>query len=615
LARKRASDSEAEQTAPGEPREQVGLSNLWRFMSYSLPYWPSLLGAVITGLMRLVLWLSMPIFMKAVIDHVAKPYVDGVITFETAWTRFGWMAAAIGCIMFVHFFASVGRQYFAFRATASAIRDIRFRLFRHLQRLSLGFHTQRATGGIVSRVIADVQSAQQSFDLIMVQLSQQVLRTVVIVGTLLYLDWVWALVTFAVTPLFVVTTRAVRRPMRRATRKQRETVEEMSGLVQERFAMIREVQSFTAEPDEERRVLGHAEELRRQTILQQLYNGLMVGSADITRFLAHNIVLAFGVYRITTGSEATLGDLPLFYMYTAQALQPMQFFANLYTQMQIAAAAADRVFQFLDTEPDIRDRPGARPLQLDGAPRVAFEHVRFAYPTDDPAIVLQDVSFDVPGGSKVVLVGESGAGKSTLMTLLPRFYDIQDGRILINDQDVRDVTVQSLRRAVGIVPQEPVLFTGTIRENILYGRPKAKEHEIRRAAELANADAFIQELDDGYNTEVGERGVGLSGGQVQRVAIARAFLKNPAVLIMDEPTSSLDATSEALVMDALTRLAEGRTTFVIAHRLSVARDADLIVALDQGRVAETGTHEQLLDHSGIYARLWQQQVGDPAGAI
>jgi len=579
-------------------------------MRFSLPYWPSLAGGMVTGLVRMGLTLFMPWYVKYIIDDVAKPFLDGQIAAAEVWSRMGWVSALLGGIMAVHCVATLGRFYFPYRAAASAIRDIRFGLFSHLQRLSLGFHAKRPTGGIVARVIADVEAAQQAFDMILIQLSQQILRAAVITVILFWLDWQWALVAFVTTPLFLITTRLVRRPMRRATRKQRETVERISGLVQERVAMIREVQSFTAERHEERQVLDEAETLRRHTLRQRLLAGLLHAATEITRFLGLAAVLLFGVYRITTGGgAATIGALPLFYMYTAQILHPMQFFADLYTRLQIAAAAADRVFDFFDTEPDITDRPGAQPLALQQVPAVRFEHVLFSYPTDRPVVVLKDIDLEVPPGSKVVLVGESGGGKSTLMSLLPRFYDVQAGRILLDGTDIRDVKVRSLRRAIAVVPQEPVLFSGTIRENIHYGRRNADEADVLAAANAANAEPFILELESGYDSMLGERGVGLSGGQIQRIAIARAFLKDPAILIMDEPTSNLDATSESLVMEALDRLAKGRTTFIIAHRLSLARDADTIVVLDQGRIVETGAHDELLQRRGFYYALWQRQIG------
>jgi len=604
----------SERKQSDQQRENVSLSNLWRFMGYLLPYWRSLTGGVIAGMARMVLPLTIPIFAERAVNWVGLAYVEGDLTYAAAWTRMSWMLAAMAGLLVVHFFASLGRTYLAHRAAASATRDVRFDLFSHLQRLSLGFHTQRASGSIVARVIADVQSAQQAYDLVMIQMGQHLLRAVVIVGILFWLDWVWALVAFAATPLFVLTTRAVRKPMRQATRQQREKVEQMSGLVQERFSMIREVQSFTAEPYEDQQVLGQAEQVRQHTMRQQLYNGLMMGGTEDTRFVCLLVVVVFAIYRMTTLPAEAATEVPgvlfAFYTYMTMALQPMQFFANLYTQMQIAAAAADRVFQFLDTEPDIVDKGHEEPLVVSRAPRVTFERVSFAYPKDDPVVVLHDVSFDVPGGSKVVLVGGSGAGKSTLMSLIPRFYEVQAGRILVDGADIRDATIRSVREAAGIVPQEPVLFSGTIRENIQYGRRDADEDDIHAAARMANAAPFIESLEQGYDTPVGERGIGLSGGQIQRVAIARAFLKDPPILIMDEPTSNLDATSEALVMEALDRLAQGRTTFIIAHRLSLARDADRILVLDQGRLIELGTHDELLRRDGLYGELWRQQMGN-----
>jgi len=293
-------------------------------------------GGLVTGLFRVLLGLFMPWYFKYVLFDVGKPYVAGEIGAGEAWSRMGWISLLLGGLMVVHFGATLGRFYFPHRAAASAIRDIRYRLFRHLQRLSLGFHARRPTGTIVARVIADVQAAQQAFDMIMIQLSQQALTAVVVASTMLLVDWQWGLVALTTAPVFVVTARLVRRPMRRATRRQRETVERMSGHVQERFGMIREVQSFTAEPREERQVLDDAEELRRHTLRQQLLGGVVHSVSENTRLLGLAIVLSFGVYRISFGDdpEGALEALPIFFMYAGRVMGPMNFFARVYTRLQ-----------------------------------------------------------------------------------------------------------------------------------------------------------------------------------------------------------------------------------------------------------------------------------------
>lgn len=586
-----------------------GLRNLWRFMRFSLPYWPWLAIGFIAGLARMVLPLYMPRFVKDALDGALAPFSAGESTAEEAIGNFKALLPLLAGLMVMHAFATLGRFYLPNIAANNAIRDIRYFLFRHLQRLSLAFHTRRPSGAIVARIMSDVGAAQVAMDLVLIQVSQQTLTAVVIATFLLISDWQWALVSFATLPIFGVTTFLLRRPMRRASRKQRETVERMSGRVQERFSMIKEVQAFTAESLEQRRVRREVEELKKYTLRQQLLSGLLQAASEITRILGMVVVLSFGVYRVVYG-QATTGEVMAFYLYLGLLLQPVVLLTTLYTQMHVAAAAADRVFEFFDSEPDIKDSPGAVPFTTK-CPDVMLERINFSYPTDNPQIVLHDIDLEAKPGWRVALVGESGSGKSTLLGLLPRFYDVQQGRVLIDGRDVRDYTVRSLRQAIGIVPQEPVLFAGTVRENISYGRRDATEEEIREAARQANAHQFIKHLRHGYDTIVGERGVGLSGGQIQRIAIARAFLKDPAVLILDEATSNLDATSEALVLEAIERLAEGRTTFIIAHRLSTARDADMIVVLQDGVIQEKGSHQELIELDGMYARLWRRQMGGP----
>jgi subfamily B ATP-binding cassette protein MsbA len=594
--------------APHEQEHGTDFGNLWRFLAYTLPYWKHLVAGAITAIARMAMPLLMPIFLGWVIDYVLTPYLDGEVDRAGAKTELWTIVTIFGVVALLHTGVTMGRFYWPSVSIAHAIRDIRFNLYQRLQQMPLGFHQSRPTGGIVARVIADVMTAQKTIERIVIVTLQQMTRSLVIIGYLFWVDWMWALVAISTMPVFLVATRLIKARLRRASRKVAESVENLQGHMQERMAMIREVQAFTNEDHEEEYVRAETERLKDHTLKQRLLNGLLVVASELTRFGGLAVVMVFGAFRVMDRA-ASIGQFTTVYLYTRMLLQPLQFFANLYGQMHEAAAAADRVFEFMDMKPNIRDKPGAKQLQTDGPPEVRFDHVAFSYPGTDEQ-VLQDVDFVAKPGERIAVVGESGAGKSTLMNLIPRFYDVDDGAVLIDGQNVRDLTLASLREHMAIVPQEPVLFTGTIHENIEYGRKGASDEDIVDAARAANAHTFIEKLPDKYENEVGERGSGLSGGQIQRIAIARTFLKDPPILIFDEATSNLDAVSESLVMQAIDRLASGRTTFIIAHRLSTAQKADRILVMDAGRVIETGRHEDLINKKdGAYARLWHRQVG------
>ena len=584
-------------------RPDQSFRSLWRFMRFTRPYWVAQTVGFLAGLGRLALPLYLPIFVKDVVDKVLMP---AGMTPEARWGAFFDMLPLLGVLLLIHPFMVVARFYIPGKATNLIVRDIRSQLFRHIQRLSISFYNKRPSGAVVARLMNDVATAQHAFEQLTILVGQATLRMIVAAGYLLYKDWQWALVAIAVAPVFLVVTRLLRRPIRQASRDTQDSIERMSGYVQERVSMIREMQSFTAEVQEQRSMRGEADELSEHMTRRTWYQAMLVASSEMLRYVGEIAVIAFGIYRIANG-QATVGELFVFVTYSGLLLNPAVELSTIYGNLQSAAAAADRVFEYFDQEPEIRNRRGAKPLHIDTA-GVRFDAVEFSYPTDQPVTVLRGITLDVPGGSRVALVGKSGSGKSTLISLLSRFYDVNGGAIAIDGQDLRGVTVRSLRQAIGIVPQQPVLFSGTIRENIRYGDHDATDAQVESAARMANAHDFILRQPQGYDTLVGERGATLSGGQVQRIAIARMFLKNPPILILDEATSNLDAASEALVLDALDRLLKDRTSFTIAHRLSVARSADIIVVLQDGQIIERGRHEELLSRDGAYADLWRQQM-------
>jgi ABC-type multidrug transport system fused ATPase/permease subunit len=492
------------------------------------------------------------------------------------------------------------QTYFTGWTGERILADLRNRLFRHLQRLSLGYFERNRAGVIISRITNDVEALDQ---LVTDGVTTLVQNTLILIGSaiiLFFLDWQLALATLTVLPLMSVATALFRVYSARAYRAVRERLGLVTATLAEDISGMRVVQSFTRERanlDRFREVNAHYRQANHQTVVT---NGLYFPFVDFLSTAATAIVLGYGGYRYFDGS-ITIGTLLAFMLYLSNFFDPVQQLSQLYNTFLSAVAALDKIMDVLDEEPEVVDAPGAQPLaMIDG--HVRFEDVRFRYRTGPE--VLHGIDLDVPAGTTVALVGHTGAGKSTIAKLLARFYDPQEGRITIDGTDLRDVTQESLRRQLGVVPQEGFLFAGTVRENIAFARPDAAPDEIVRAAQAVGAHEFVLRLEDGYETELGERGTRLSLGQRQLVAFARALLADPRILVLDEATSSVDIGTERRIEHALRTLLEGRTAFVIAHRLSTIRDADLIVVLEHGKVVEQGTHAELMAARGLYTQLY-----------
>jgi ATP-binding cassette subfamily B protein len=571
------------------------LATLYRLAK---PYKAPTLLAIVSLLGATVVGLAPPYLVGRTIDHVRHGS-----TSDLGWLVALFLAAGGLVTAFTY-----GQTYFTGWTGERMLADLRNHVFRHLQRLSLGFYERNRAGVIISRLTNDVEALDQLVTDGVTSLVQNTLTLALSAVVLFFLDWRLALATLTIVPPVAFATAWFRKRSGRAYRSVRETLGAVTATLAEDIAGMRVLQSFTRERAAGANFTAVADRYREANMQTVVLNGVYFPAVDFLSSAATAVVLGYGGWLAFNG-DVSIGTLVAFLGYLSNFFDPVQQLSQLYNTFLSAVAALDKITDLMDEEPEVVDPPGA--VALDAARGdVEFESIRFAYGRGPE--VLHGIDLHVAAGTTVALVGHTGAGKSTIAKLLARFYDPTEGRITLDGVDLRDVTQESLRRQLGIVPQEGFLFAGTLADNVAFGRREATHDEIVAAIRAVGADEFVDRLENGYETQLGERGSRLSLGQRQLVAFARALLADPRILILDEATSSVDIGTERKIEQALRRLLHGRTAFIIAHRLSTIRDADLIVVLEHGQIVEQGTHDELLARRGLYTSLYGDWAVDAA---
>lgn len=570
------------------------IRDMRRLFKYVAPYRWLLAAASVLFVISSGLFLAFPSISGQLVNAVT----GAALPFSPAEV----MLALVG-VFVLRAVVDIISQYMMSKAGESVTLDLRADVYRHLQNLGLSFYAGRRTGELVSRLSSDVTVVRTT---LVNNVATLLSNTLSIIGSavlILLVNWRLTLVVLIVLPIATLVAVLYGRAIRPLSRQVQDKLADSSSVAEEAISGVRVVKSFGREAYEVARFEAAARATFQSSLRLATIRATFGPLIGLMFFFALLAILWFGSQEVSAG-RLSAGDLVAFLLYGSIIATSVGVLAQIFSQFQEATGATQRLFEILDTPCDVCDRAGARSIGT-AQGRITFENLSFAY--ESGIEVVRDINLDIAPGEIVALVGPSGAGKSTLFNLIPRFYDPTSGAVKLDGVDLRDITLASLRANIGIVPQETMLFSGTVRENILYGRLDASEEEMIAAAKAANAHTFITELPQGYDTPVGERGVKLSGGQRQRIAIARAVLKDPRILLLDEATSSLDSESEGLVQEALGRLMQNRTTIIIAHRLSTVQIAHRIAVLDKGRLVELGTHDELLARDGLYRRLYLLQ--------
>jgi ABC-type multidrug transport system fused ATPase/permease subunit len=600
-------ESSPDPSVPSMPRLVLALAT---------PYHAWLTIIVIAMLAETAAGLAAPWPLKIVIDHVVDgepipPWLVRMLGPAVAGSGAAVAAAAtVGVVLLAAIggLASYLDNYYTESVGQWVANDLRVRVFDHLEHLSFNYYDTHQTGTLLSTMTDDVRTIQDFVSSSVLGMLIDVTTIAGMLGLMFWLNWGFTLIVLAVTPFLLMFVARFKRAVKRATREVRQRESDIVSVVQTDLEAVRTIQAVGSEDVEESRLAAASRATVTAALRSRRIKSLLSPIIGVVVSICTAIVMWRGSVLILAGAM-TLGSLTVFLSYLSKFFKPVQDLAKMSNTIAQASVAFERIRSILDITLSIPERPGARdPVPFQGA--IAFQHVAFGYDADTP--ILRDVDCPIRPGSFVGVVGATGSGKSTIASLIPRFYDVSDGRILIDGIDIREFTVRGLRRQIGFVLQDTVLFRGTIHENIAYGTPHASEAHIIAAAKLANAHEFIARMPAGYDTLVGERGVTLSGGQRQRIGIARALIRNQPILILDEPTAALDPESESLVMEGLFRLMRRRTVIMITHRLDTLRDADVILVLRDGVIVERGTHPELLAAGAFYAALYRARTSDSA---
>jgi ABC-type multidrug transport system fused ATPase/permease subunit len=563
-----------------------------RLLGFLRPYKISLVVSIVLAVGSQAGQLALIWITKNVIDDALRPHDS-----HKLWVY----VAAVVAIGIARAVLMAGRRLISGKQALAVEMDLRQGLYAHLVRLSFGFYDRHQTGQLMSRATVDLQGVRFFLGYGLIFFFQNVLTVASVTVVLLVFQWKLALIALAITPVLVVLAYRYSRIAHPTLREVQQKLADVATVAEENIVGVHVVKSFAQEPQESAKFRDRSERVFRQTLKANRQRALYVPFISWVPLLAQGLVLLIGARMVTSG-ELSVGGFVAFNLYLGMLVTPLRSLGMWIGQAERATASGERIFQVMDEPEEISERDGA--IELPPGPgHIRFENAAFEYLPGRP--VLRDLTLDIAAGRTIALIGQSGSGKTTLTSLVPRFYDVTTGRVTVDGTDVRDVTLTSLRRAIGVISQDPFLFSASVRENITFGAPDLPDEEVERIARLAQAHEFVAELPNGYDTVIGERGITLSGGQRQRLAIARALAVDPRILILDDATASVDATTEAQIRVGLREAMQGRTTLIIAHRLSTIALADEIVVLDDGRISATGTPEELLETSPVYREIYE----------